>query len=95
MTTREDVIRMAREVGFGLAVFNGVDGDEVVTSDCKIITDELIRFAALIAAAKQEECAKVCEQIGGKMTDECDEAIQGYWPDQVSFRCAATIRALP
>ena len=50
--TRENIIRMAHEAqfeGFG-------NGDWVCT------TEEIERFAALIAAAEREACAKVCEE---------------------------------
>lgn len=55
---REDIIRMARDAGFGIAgdpeyvVANNYDG---------ICDDELERFAALVAAAEREACAKVVE----------------------------------
>ena len=59
---REDVVRMAREAGlythpskqqvrFGLDEFTGDDSTEKIT-----------RFAALVAAAEREACAKVCEE---------------------------------
>jgi hypothetical protein len=50
--TTEDIIRMAREAG---------------GNDWGIFRDfmpELERFAALVATAEREECAKVCEQAG-------------------------------
>jgi len=49
--TRDDIIRMAREAGF------------VEASFCRwsAYTDDLERFAALVAAAEREACAKVCE----------------------------------
>ena len=53
--TREDIIRMAREA---------CDKDTVDAwhNDFWTITQEEIeRFAALVAAAEREECAKVCE----------------------------------
>lgn len=93
---REEIIRMAREAGFCLAVFNGVDGDEVVTMDGMIVTDELERFYALVAAAKKEECAKVCEDLRKAAVmskyatySECMQ-IRNTHSD-----CAAAIRALP
>jgi hypothetical protein len=46
--TREDITRMAREAGFV-----GFDGDN----------GSLRRFAALVAAAEREECAKVAENM--------------------------------
>jgi hypothetical protein len=49
--TRDDIIRMAREAGLALASF------------CRwsAYSDDLERFAALVAAAEREECAKVAE----------------------------------
>jgi len=88
---REKVIRMAKEAGFHTKLFNSIDGYEVAcASDVYILTDEVIRFAALVAAAERERCAKVC--------DERDE----YCAENVSnesgvgcLLCAAAIRALP
>ena len=44
--TRDDIIRMAREAGLGGNVHYGF----------------LERFAAVVAAAEREACAKVCEE---------------------------------
>jgi len=63
--TRDDIIRMAREAGF-----------ETGTALCEVvvrhsngswigINAELIEFAALVAAAEREACAKVCEESMG------------------------------
>ena len=52
--TRDEITRMAREAGFV-----GMDG----------LHKGLCRFAALVAAAEREACAKVCE----KTSDEYDE----------------------
>ena len=53
---REDIIKLAREAGF-----------EVYETDVWITdgwwTEELERFAALVAAAEREECAKACEEL--------------------------------
>ena len=51
---REDIIRMAREAGFG-------GGGFVMPTHAGHITHELERFAALVASAEREACAKVCE----------------------------------
>lgn len=53
--TRDDIIRMAREAGF-------VNLSDQYW-DCT--TEGIERFAALVAAAEREECAKLCEE-GGK-----------------------------
>ena len=44
---REDITRMAQEAGFV-----GMDGDH----------GALRRFAALVASAEREACAKICEE---------------------------------
>ena len=53
---REEIIRMAREAGF-----------EVYETDVWITDgwwlEELERFAALVAAAEREACAKVCDVL--------------------------------
>lgn len=61
---REDVIRMAKEAG------------PLVSTPFDVWCD---RFAALVAAAEREECAKVCDE---------EATIEG-----VAQRCAAVIRA--
>jgi len=50
--TREDITRMAREAGFV-----GFDGDN----------GSLRRFAALVAAAEREACAKEAESWDGHL----------------------------
>jgi hypothetical protein len=50
MMTREEIIRMAREAGLAYG------------SDEKPL-GSVTRFAALVAAAEREACAKVCEAI--------------------------------
>lgn len=61
MMTRDEILAMAREAGMevherkgqiriGSAVLTGVDS-----------TDEVTRFAALVAAKEREACAQVCE----------------------------------
>jgi hypothetical protein len=50
---KQDIIRMAREVN---------NGKVRVWEDCHLLyPDELERFAALVAAAEREACAKVAE----------------------------------
>ena len=67
---RDDVTRWAREADFGdgIVEFIGVQKFE--------------RFAALVAAAEREACAKVCETNHGTIKRSLD-----------SFECAAAIRA--
>ena len=67
--TREDIIRMARE-----AKIDQLWGDDPL-ADWSV---ELTIFAALVAAAEREACAKVCEEHwrnnGNAM--ECADAIR-------------------
>ena len=72
---REDIIRMAREAGFICA-----RGDSA-------LGEMLERFAALVAAAEREACAKVCEQ---EWNDYCGEP-SGY--ALAVKECANAIRA--
>ncbi len=84
--TTNDILRMAREAGMDRKPADHncrVDYFDVVTDS------ELERFAALVAAAEREECAKVCKN---EMIDEeqCN--------DDVAYNagchdCAAAIRA--
>jgi hypothetical protein len=53
---REELIRMAREVK-GAARTSATDGSLWLLSE-----SHLERFAALVAAAEREACAKVCDE---------------------------------
>jgi len=53
---REDIIKLAREAGFE------VYGTDVWITDGWWL-EELERFAALVAAAEREACAKVCDVL--------------------------------
>jgi len=75
--TRKDIIRMAREAGFNvekgyLLRITGIDED-------------LERFAALVASAEREACAKACEDVYTGEESSCD------WP--TPEMCASAIRA--
>lgn len=64
--TRDDIIRMAREAG-------AHEKHLVMYMDF----DDLERFAALVAAAEREACAKVCEDYGtSNTTKACAAAIR-------------------
>ena len=49
---RDDIIRMAEHAGFGMPV-----------QVFQFRAEELERFAALVAAAEREACAKACERL--------------------------------
>ena len=58
--TRDDIIRMAREVGFS----------EWETPDSPEFIVVIERFAGLVAAHEREECAKVCDAQIERWTDD-------------------------
>jgi predicted secreted Zn-dependent protease len=64
--SREDIIRLAQEAGFIRVVAAHEDGS-VTTTVAPI--EELERFAALVAAAEREACAKVCEEMARRHDD--------------------------
>lgn len=79
--SRDDMIRMAREAGFEV----GRDaGGEYVAPQYSDSVGTLVRFAALVAAAEREACAKVCEDISDNVSSplwsagayDCTEAIR-------------------
>ena len=59
---REDIIRMAREAQLGTSLIHK-GGEQRVWIEGADWHDELERFAALVAAAEREACAKVTEDI--------------------------------
>ena len=70
--TRDEIIKLAREAGLA-----GVESPEGLAAF-------VFRFAALVAAAEREACAKVCE--ARYMGDNNRE-------DMEARRCSAAIRA--
>ena len=59
---RDEITRMAREAGFGV-LLPGADGRGEIYDGDGTITDEMERFAALVAAAEREECARIAEEL--------------------------------
>jgi hypothetical protein len=74
---REDIIRMAREVGIEFDPRWGT---------CYTGNVQLERFAVLVAAAERSACAKVCEILGAE-----DDSF--YAEFSRAKDCAAAIRA--
>ena len=63
--TRDDIIRMAREAGWTeYSLLHAVELQRLET------------FAALVAAAEREACAKVCDGWTHANGDDCAEAIR-------------------
>ena len=68
--TREEIIRMAREAGFGVSL-PSVDYRGKIYGGDSTITDEMERFAALVAASEREACAKAAENEWNFDSTEC------------------------
>ena len=75
--TDEQIIEMA----FQAKPVGGLEFDEA----------GIVRFFHLVAAHQRELDAKVAEDRAIS-EDDCPSAVNGWWPDQVLFRCAAAIR---
>jgi len=76
--TREEILRMAESEGFYLVDF--IDDDKSVTEQIQADNSEsLYSFAALVAAAEREACAKVCEEATLKnwFAEDCVALIRG------------------
>ena len=56
---RDDIIRMAREAGFEEGYGNHLFPPGDYREEVVPVTDEIIRFAALVAAAEREACCKI------------------------------------
>jgi len=54
--TKEDITHMVREAGFTI-LHSGVHPHKLFVMN----PEHMARFAALVAAAEREECAKVCD----------------------------------
>ena len=54
--SRDDIIRMAREAGM-FKLFGDPNAPEALTGNM------IERFAALVAAAEREACARVCDEF--------------------------------
>ena len=71
---RDDIIRMAGEAGFGFPA----------DYDLTELISRLERFAALVAAAEREACAKVCYELPWKD--------MGHIPSNLAFTAAIRAR---
>ena len=86
--TREEIIVLAREAGIPIEIDWAGRPSTLVIKDggtCLRGIDDLERFAALVAAAEREACAKVCDSIGEEGAGMAGEV----WAE----RCVAAIRA--
>jgi hypothetical protein len=81
---REDIIRMAREAEVPVRGHYDEQG---------LTPQELERFAALVAAAEREICAKICEAQRNAIVKRHPARIEFDPNDLVPLKCAAAIRA--
>jgi hypothetical protein len=94
--TRDDIIRMAREARF----------EQIAGDDWVCFTEEIERFAALVAAAEREACAKEAELMAPKAAIRRRNSFlesghlsalqienEATGAALVALRCAAAIRA--
>ena len=73
--TRNDILRMAREAGMEVHPRKGeIRIGSAVLTGCDS-TDEVMRFAALVAQAEREECAALVASWNTAMTDKLEAAI--------------------
>ena len=97
--SRDDIIRLAREAGMERVLDIHKDGTRTIEIPHP---DLLERFAALVAAAEREACAKVCEEKKEySMPIPCPDGISGCLVahaiparrEKTGSECAADIRA--
>jgi len=78
---RDDIIRMAKESGHGVQLDDRGPWGWMWNTNLKMMTD----FAALVAAAEREACAKVCEETTAAWTQ--------HLYNEGCVDCAKSIRA--
>lgn len=81
--TRDEIMSMAEQAGFPFNKYGALKGDD----DGEIDADEMFeRFAALVAAAEREECAKACQGV-------VDGGQYDGWQQYAAAACRDEIRA--
>ncbi len=81
---RDDIIRLAKEVDAEISAFIDYHYDQEMVVFSK---GQLERFAALVAAAEREQCAKVCDvQIESGALSEIEKYRAGFIADVIRAR---------
>lgn len=80
---RDNIIRMAKKAGFNQILATNAGAD--VWIDDGFYVEEMERFAALVAAAERETCAKLCEEM--------EDRENPYERNVAVLDCASAIRA--
>ena len=86
MMMSDDIIRMAREAGWTGIYSEWSSPTERTSIEVPVTMEQIERFAALVAAAEREECAKICQDIWQAKGDKFN--IQTN-----VLKCAEAIRA--
>ena len=80
--TRDDIIKMAREAGFNPVSYTGAN------------LELFERFAALVAAAEREACARLCDQMFHDWCNqEFEDEDEAYRNKPDAEDCKKAIRA--
>ena len=69
--TKDNIIRMAREAGFRaghIELYNSDPMPFVAPCSATDCMPELVRFAAIVAAAEREACKQACEGLRGTVS---------------------------
>lgn len=88
--TRDDIIRMAREAGFRaghIELYNSDPMPFVAPCSATDCMPELVRFAAIVAAAERDACAQLCDAEGDEW--DSDEVVT---EKNYAAHCAQLIR---
>ena len=85
---RDDIIRMAREAGL-TSVIDAHHKEYGSGAFDLSLYEEVTRFAALVAAAEREACAKVCDGVHARHIAEYGD----YLGESYATMCAEVIRA--
>lgn len=86
--TRDEIVEMAREAGFRAGYIKLGNSDPLpFVAPCSAMDclPELVRFAALVAAAEREACAELCDA----------HWMASSFDAETAKSCAAVIRARP
>lgn len=86
--TRDEIISMAREAGYGIqnTVIDGVRIQQIWGGYFE--TENAIRFATLVAARERKMCALICDAEGREWDSDAVVTLKNY-----AEHCAAAIRA--
>lgn len=80
--TQDEILQLAKKAGFYLSSLSPECGRIWWSDECPL-DEELLRFAALVAAAEREACAKVAEDY---YVGDLDWYLAKYIVDEIRAR---------